>query len=58
MRYRVQTIDVTQSPRRSLVAACLAKGHRWVWWWPDGMKMSGFVGRVDKGRVVVVKPCA
>lgn len=38
-----------------LVEGVLTKGNRWFWWYPDGMKMSGFVGDGSKGRLIEIK---
>jgi hypothetical protein len=45
----------TNTPKSSLVRGVLKRGNRWFFWWPEGMKMSGFVGDGGKGRLVEVK---
>lgn len=53
-RRSYEKLNLSESPLRSLVGHVLARGNMWTFWWPDGMKMSGFIGNGVDGRIVEV----
>lgn len=54
LRIKRETITLKEAPRNAFIRAILNKGNSYFLWLPDGIKMSGFVGPMKKGRLIQV----